>query len=818
MNNSIDADRKAASRQELDELKAKVSPCLLYQLFPGIVKDSTDKFRIHCPFHDDSRPSLRLDRKPYGYAGYCDVCFGKGDILALIQAVHRCDFPQAKQMLKDGTGSSDYIPPAVISDKPKPPFAAAKAANNLVEWQAALEEHISSLDDPFGEGPRTAAEFLITRSVGFDTARKLGFGYASWCDSLAMPSYADGKLIGVKFRSVGEVHKDDRWDQLPAAETDILFGAHLESDPFAVIAGESTVLVFESQLDTAMVLSMGFNAVGLHSKRLPTTERFKSDVATVRRNYSRVILIGDRDNAGREAMEGLAKVFGDMAYIRPLPEPTKSDDKDIGDYYRTDPEKTKQWLLSTIAEVESLPTPENDPFADDIDDAWPSDVSDTPVARPQAAEREETLAEIRTRTATGYPLEMYDGTEVQTYMEMCGRNNVISREYFAEALDTIDGAVLGSTLSMYGRSIEPRLYTFITGQQGKGKSSATGWTLALYTTDLLFKTKPDVPTYTNIGALQTGFGSGIGLKEEFHKHNRILLFADEARNVLDKLNSPTSGGELMGDLLGLYEGTTTTPNATKGRKLAPTEAHLSILVNTTTEHYEGAFAGTGSTASGLFSRINLVASGNTEDTTEFIDVDRTPEFSEYKDKHCDRLRRMEQEPVEAIRNPGAMQILSDWQQRFKQSTKDDSSDITTRISELMLRKAMLLAWRLDRPAEGLTGTPGRKHVVIDADIMIRACKWADYQLKARRENRPLVGENPYAETEERILRHVQKNRGEAIRSEVYQKINGARHGLKTFNHAVRSLVENGMLKEEERQTKGGGRKGIWLVYIPEEER
>lgn len=786
-----DTDHAAARRRELDDLKARVATGFLHTLFPSLTKDRDNKFKAICPFHDDSHPSLRIDRKPYGFVGYCDACDQGGSVIDFILAIHGCEFKDAIQMLRDGVGSSDYIPPTPPSAKAKRPFNEVQALKLLPEWQASLETHIAGLlGDPFGDEPHKAADFLITRSISFEVAKELGFGYAEWCDGLAMPSYSDGKLVGVKFRAVGDGQK---WNQLHSSDSDILFASHVIIDAFS-----DTVVVCESQLDVALVLSLGFNAVGLHSKRVPNTERFKADVEKVKKAYKRVILIGDRDNAGREAMDKLALVFGDMAYIRPLPEPTKPEDKDIGDYYQTDPEKTKQWLVDTIAEVESLTRPDNGH-----------------QTTPDSLAREETLPEIRQRTATGYPLEIYEGTSVDTYMEMCGRHNLISREYFAEALDTIDGAVLGSTLRLYGRDIEPRFYTFITGEQGKGKSSSSTWTRALYTPDLLFKVVPDVPTYQNIGVLVTGFGSGIGLKEEFHKHNRILLFADEARNVLDKLKSPTSGGELMGDLLSLYEGTTTTPNATKGKKLAPTEAHLSILVNTTTEHYEGAFASTGSTASGLFSRINLVASGNTEDTTEYIDEHLEPWFRAFGDRHCDRLRRMEHEPVEAIRNPEAMQVLSNWQRRFKLATIGESSDITTRISELMLRKAMLLAWRLDRPAEGLAGTPSIKPVLIDADIMTRACKWADYQLKVRRENRPLIGENPYAELEERILRHLHKNQGEAMRSNIYQKINGARFGLKTFGHAVKSLVDNDLIKEVERSTKGP--KAVWLVIVPKGE-
>jgi hypothetical protein len=99
--------------------------------------------------------------------------------------------------------------------------------------------------------------------------------------------------------------------------------------------------------------------------------------------------------------------------------------------------------------------------------------------------------------------------------------------------------------------------------------------------------------------------------------------------------------------------------------------------------------------------------------------------------------------------------------------------------------------------------------------MTRACKWADHQLKSRRENQPLIGENPYAEMEERIIRYLQK-KGAAMRSLTYKKVHGARFGLKTFSHAIKSLVDSGVIREEERTTKGP--KANWLVLVPEEER
>jgi len=171
-----------------------------------------------------------------------------------------------------------------------------------------------------------------------------------------------------------------------------------------------------------------------------------------------------------------------------------------------------------------------------------------------------------------------------------------------------------------------------------------------------------------------------------------------------------------------------------------------------------------------------------------------------------RVRSLEDLPVEAVILPEAEAALAEWGGWIKEQPDED--DIKGRLQVLILRNALHLGWLLDRPAFGSTGSVRR--VQIDGDIIQRAVKIAKYALATRREKRPLVGDNASAVMENSILR-VMKKLGTCNRSDLYRKVNGDRLGRRIFNMAIDLLEGEGLVRIEEKSTKG--RQAQVLIWL-----
>lgn len=67
------------------------------------------ELKIRCPWHEDKRPSLRINVAEQKW--YCDPCGKGGDVFAFVQKLNACDFPTALAWLAQRAGL-DAPPPA----------------------------------------------------------------------------------------------------------------------------------------------------------------------------------------------------------------------------------------------------------------------------------------------------------------------------------------------------------------------------------------------------------------------------------------------------------------------------------------------------------------------------------------------------------------------------------------------------------------------------------------------------------------------------------------------------------------------------------
>ena len=126
-----------------------------------------------CPFHQESEGSFTV----YGDSErwYCFGCGLGGDVLDFVQRVEGLTLPEAIQRLGGGTGLAPS--PAVRSRTqaaPRRTAAPVVPQRDQAALSAATRFYLRSM-----LRSSEAREYLASRGIGFDTACRLGLGYAS---------------------------------------------------------------------------------------------------------------------------------------------------------------------------------------------------------------------------------------------------------------------------------------------------------------------------------------------------------------------------------------------------------------------------------------------------------------------------------------------------------------------------------------------------------------------------------------------------------------------------------------------------------------
>ena len=145
--------------------------------------------------------------------------------------------------------------------------------------------------------------YLQSRGITEETARtfRLGFvsnpevGHEPYVGKLSIPYLTPAGSIDIRFRSLGIDTAGPKYLSRPGASTHIYNINALNRDDDALI-------VCEGELDTVVATQAGFNAVGL-----PGANNWKSFYSRVLADWSKIILLCDGDNAGREMAKNLSR-------------------------------------------------------------------------------------------------------------------------------------------------------------------------------------------------------------------------------------------------------------------------------------------------------------------------------------------------------------------------------------------------------------------------------------------------------------------------------------------------------------------------------
>ncbi len=122
-------------------------------------------FKALCPFHNDTRPSLQIDKQYQNYR--CWACDARGDVFDFVMKFEKCEFPEALRILAQRAGIA--LDPATQT----PQDTHRARLLDAMRWAEAYYR-TCLLDGDASD----AREYLGERHLSGETVRKFGLGFA----------------------------------------------------------------------------------------------------------------------------------------------------------------------------------------------------------------------------------------------------------------------------------------------------------------------------------------------------------------------------------------------------------------------------------------------------------------------------------------------------------------------------------------------------------------------------------------------------------------------------------------------------------------
>ena len=164
------------------------------------------------------------------------------------------------------------------------------------------KELLEKATESYAQNLQEIVPYLASRGITEQTAVmfRLGFvrepemGHEPYVGKLAIPYLTPTGVIDIRFRSLN-ADSGPKYMSRPGATTHIFNINALNND-------SDVLAICEGELDTVVATQAGFSAVGL-----PGANNWKSFYNRVLADWSKVILLCDGDNAGREMAKNLSR-------------------------------------------------------------------------------------------------------------------------------------------------------------------------------------------------------------------------------------------------------------------------------------------------------------------------------------------------------------------------------------------------------------------------------------------------------------------------------------------------------------------------------
>jgi hypothetical protein len=443
------------------------------------------------------------------------------------------------------------------------------------------------------------------------------------------------------------------------------------------------------------------------------------------------------------------------------------------------------------------------------------------------------------KEANPYPMEAWEGTPIKQFADIAGEKNNIPREYFANALLTLVGSICSKRIKAKHNSKQlVNFYTLLLSEDGgAGKNTATDWAADTFPKKTELVRKPAgaeagtglVGKVKNVGTYMSSFASERGALNVFAKNDCVLQVYSEFTTLLEKTGINGSGAAFKDTIMNLYDAPTIVWSEFAGTKLPktlPDAVYNSIMASTTKDKWDEAG---GMTADKTFiERLNIISVGKVK-PVGILDYPEE-QLKEVRKTLLARIGWLETRTMVWKFSPEAETTFKVWWGEVSTRREEDQEAGETgvteaygRINTYCLRVIGHLALWLSATPEVLktltqnqlpdgalpqvfdevTGEVAEFgddkpenltwEVTVTPEIVQRAIRVAEYQIKARKQNIPaeLDGADSYCEN--RVIKWMLKLRSTTF-GILYKRANLSKWGMSRASRALDNIRRMGYLK------------------------
>jgi hypothetical protein len=522
-----------------------------------------------------------------------------------------CNLHRAAEICQTEFTEASQVP-KVLPSKPPKVFAATDALVN--SYCAALRTN------------EEAQLFLTKRGITMVVAERLKFGFAKRFGRsyLSIPRYWKGQLVGLKYRAIDvgmDASSEYKWAQEEASAGDFIYLA--DADP--IDASSNSVSVVEGELDTALMLSMGFNAVGvIATAGVPQLgkegERFKESIALLKSRYDHINLIGDQGPSERtkgvQAMHRMNAFIGRGACFLALPE---DQGQEIQPRRRKYPpykdvsaaldinafgDELKTYLRRAI-ELNQLcsPVPRHEGsdklvkiFSKAEQYAYtknPKDLATAVIRQITPFTANENTDDLK---IPAFPEQVLQG-RFGEIVDIITGGTTLPKQFAYQIIKTWAGIYGSGKLALSDMDVLTHYYTILIAQKGSGKGETfKRLRQCLEVSESHALGPEDVDIWDSAD-------SDVGIKESFQEHSRALFWVDEMSDLLAKARADRNPG-ILTTLLTLAN-STTLGRRLKGNHTKIQNCRLAAVMGIQPQIISTAFAGIQGVTLGFYDRLYL---------------------------------------------------------------------------------------------------------------------------------------------------------------------------------------------------------------------
>lgn len=331
---------------DLDQIKRDPLVLRLYGQRVNLKRDGKDYLGL-CPFHSEKTPSFRIHQHEGVYLFKCFGCNRAGNIFQFVSELDHLTEKAAINKVGEFFGAQD------LNQKVDEVFKPIGEPESQAKTSFPLEKH-KVYEDALANN-KEARSWLASRGIDYDTAKRLHIGFRQDIGKLAygknddisnkgwmtFPCIENGQIVSLKYRSI--VRK--AFSRQPNMKT-ALFNSEA-IDPLA------TVYIVEGEPDTLIMEQAGFNTVGFPNSTTQLTPEMRDQLHSA----DKIILAGDADTVGNDAMDRLWRELKDRTFYLKWPDGLKDANAVFLKKCKSDKKKFIELVDDLTTSAESIPMP-----------------------------------------------------------------------------------------------------------------------------------------------------------------------------------------------------------------------------------------------------------------------------------------------------------------------------------------------------------------------------------------------------------------------------------------------------------------------------